>query len=62
MSVHKLLKFKQSDSNTNTYIESFTLNIDSNTSKRKNAVNSFEKDYFYCLWKNNEKFKEKSKG
>ena len=49
MSVHKLLKFNESDSNTNTYIESFTLNIDSNTSKRKNAVNSFEKDYFKLM-------------
>ena len=48
----KIIKFKQSDW--------MKKSINFNTEKIKNAVNSFEKDFFkvddqFCLWQNNEK-------
>ena len=44
--VHKILKFKKSD-----WLKKY---IDFNTDKRKNAANSFEKDFF--KWVNNSIF------
>ena len=56
--IHKILKFEQSNW--------FIKYIDFDTDKRKKAVNSFEKDFFFkminkYLWQINEKFKKKSK-
>ena len=39
--VHRILQFKQSD-----WLKKYN---DSNTDKRKNAVNSFEKEYFKLI-------------
>ena len=52
-SIHRILKFKQSD-----WLKKY---IDVNTDKRKNAVDSFEKDCLMKTMQNNGKLKEKSK-
>ena len=53
--IYRVLKFKQSDW--------MKIYINFNTEKEKNAVHSFEKDFFklmiICLWQNNGKYEKK---
>ena len=56
--VYRILKFKQADL--------LKKCLDFNTNKRKNAADSFEKDFFKLInnkffWQNNGKFKKNNK-